>query len=112
MTNEEYEALCLDAVGYLKELDSRIAEGEHGVALLQEERREIINRYNLNKTCKSLADHEFTIESMHTCVKCGAKFDDDYNLNKCAHNNTYEFRSIGYPAELRCSDCGELLSCE
>ena len=58
MTNTEYEAACVTAAGCferfegehrLKQYDDMIAQVERTLDRLQVERREIINRYNLNK---------------------------------------------------------------
>lgn len=59
MTNNEYEAACVVAAGCyerfegemkLQQYDAVIAQTEATLARLHAERREIVNRYNLNKT--------------------------------------------------------------
>ena len=58
MTNTEYEAACVTATKCydrfegehrLKQYDEMIAQVEKTLARLQEERRELVNRYDLNK---------------------------------------------------------------
>ncbi|EDQ4670293.1 hypothetical protein C3U35_004389 [Salmonella enterica subsp. enterica serovar Oranienburg] len=58
MTNQEYEAASIAAAGCydrfegehkLMQCDAIIAQTEATLARLQEQRREIINHYNLNK---------------------------------------------------------------
>lgn len=58
MTNTEYEAACITAAKVydrfegehkLKQQDATIAQAEATLARLQADRREIVNRYNLNK---------------------------------------------------------------
>lgn len=58
MTNPEYEAACITAAKVydrfegehkLKQQDAIIAQAEATLARLQEQRREIVNQYNLNK---------------------------------------------------------------
>lgn len=58
MTNPEYEAACLTAAQcslrfegehLLKQYDEIIAAAELSLDRLREARREIVNRYNLNK---------------------------------------------------------------
>nr|DAH52799.1 MAG TPA: hypothetical protein [Caudoviricetes sp.] len=58
MTNQEYEAACITAAKCydrfegehkLKQCDGHIATLEAALAKAQEARREICNRYNLNK---------------------------------------------------------------
>lgn len=58
MTNEEYEAACITAAGCydrfegehkLKQMDEIIKNLETSLANLHEQRREIVNQYNLNK---------------------------------------------------------------
>lgn len=56
MTNEEYEKMAVEAAlaeaeGALSTLDGQISYYEKHLLALQERRREIINRYNLNKLC-------------------------------------------------------------
>lgn len=76
MTNSEYEAASVAAAGCydrfegehkLKQWDEHIATLEAALAKAQEARREIVNKYNLNK-CK----HEYTWDSASKCVKCGS----------------------------------------
>ena len=58
MTNQEYEASCLVAVGYLPqvkvehpldEIDAQIADAERALSRLHERRRELVNLHGLNK---------------------------------------------------------------
>ena len=58
MTNEEYEAACITAARCcdrfegehkLKQMDEIINNLEKSLANLHEQRREIVNQYNLNK---------------------------------------------------------------
>lgn len=58
MTNEEYEAACITAAGCydrfegehkMKQMDEIIKNLETSLANLHEQRREIVNKYNLNK---------------------------------------------------------------
>lgn len=81
MTNAEYECSCIGAANApcrtegerkLEAKDNAIAVLEATLALMQEERREIINRYNLNKC--SHAWSEFAMLGLPVtlrCVKCG-----------------------------------------
>ena len=81
MTNTEYEAASITAAGCydrfegehrLKQYDEMISQVEKTLARLQEERREIVNFYNLNK-----CEHEYTWDSAFKCVKCGASRPSD-----------------------------------
>lgn len=67
MTNTEYEAACITATKCfdrfegehrLKQYDEMIAQVEKTLARLQEERRELVNRYDLNKLAMALVDDE------------------------------------------------------
>ena len=58
MTNQEYEAASITAAGYadkfegehkLKQMDEIIKNLETSLANLHEQRREIVNQYNLNR---------------------------------------------------------------
>lgn len=52
MTNNEYEKACVEsALGMyaIEECDKTIAELEKALSVVQEHRRELINRFNLNK---------------------------------------------------------------
>ncbi len=79
MTNQEYEAACVTAAGCydrfegehkLKQWDEQIATLEAALAKAQEQRREIVNQYNLNK-----CQHDFDLQLDGTpyfkCLKCG-----------------------------------------
>lgn len=79
MTNTEYEAACITATKCydrfegehrLKQYDEMIAQVEKTLARLQEERRELVNRYDLNK-----CEHDFDLYPdgvpSHKCFKCG-----------------------------------------
>lgn len=81
MTNAEYEKLCVDsarkttkevAAEAVKNLDEKIKDAEKALQHLQEARRELVNRYDLNK-----CDHTFEIkyyphnmDSYLFCSKC------------------------------------------
>lgn len=79
MTNSEYEAASITAAGYadkfegehkLKQCDKAIAVLEESLARLQAERREIVNRYDLNK-----CEHKWVMtdpECFQECCKGGA----------------------------------------
>lgn len=97
MTNSEYEAACVTAAKVydrfegehkLKQQDAIIAQTEATLARLQEQRREIVNQYNLNKTfdccnptaaeLELLRNGDFCAEelwggSRPTCPKCVGK---------------------------------------
>lgn len=52
MTDREYEKACVEsALGMyaIEECDRTIAELEKALSVVQEHRRELINRFNLNK---------------------------------------------------------------
>ncbi|HDV6949868.1 hypothetical protein JSSK01_06 [Escherichia phage JSSK01] len=52
MTDREYEKACVEsALGMyaIEECDKTIAELEKALSVVQEHRRELINRFNLNK---------------------------------------------------------------
>lgn len=79
MTNTEYEAACVTATKCydrfegehrLKQYDEMIAQVEKTLARLQEERRELVNRYDLNK-----CEHDFDLQlddvPYFKCLKCG-----------------------------------------
>ncbi|MGL5904231.1 MAG: hypothetical protein ACRCZO_16230 [Cetobacterium sp.] len=79
MTNSEYEAASITAAGYadkfegehkLKQCDKAIAVLEASLARLQAERREIVNRYDLNK-CKHRP--EWDIDGDCFCLECGER---------------------------------------
>lgn len=80
MTNPEYEAACITAAKVydrfegehkLKQLDEIIAQAEATLARLQEQRREIVNQYNLNK-CEH--DFDYNPKDMRgQWVKCGVQ---------------------------------------
>ena len=79
MTNEEYEAACITAAGCydrfegghkLRQIDEIIKNLETSLANLHEQRREIVNFYNLNK-CK----HDYVWHTGYAhwyCSKCEA----------------------------------------
>ena len=79
MTNTEYEAASIAAASCydrfegehrLKQYDEMIAQVEKTLARLQEERRELVNRYDLNK-CR----HDYVWHTGYAhwyCSKCGA----------------------------------------
>lgn len=80
MTNTEYEAACVTAAKVydrfegahkLKQQDAIIAQAEATLARLQEQRREIVNQYNLNK-----CEHEWDFHptpGASVCIKCGER---------------------------------------
>lgn len=80
MTNEEYEAASIAAAGCydrfegehkLKQMDEIIKNLETSLANMHEQRREIVNQYNLNK-CK----HDYVWHTGYAhwyCSKCEAK---------------------------------------
>lgn len=77
MTNTEYEAACITAAGCydrfegehrLKQYDEMIAQVEKTLARLQEERRELVNRYDLNKCEHTAAQVD---EDTGFCSGCG-----------------------------------------
>jgi len=79
MTNTEYEAACITAAGCydrfegehkLKQMDEIIKNLETSLANLHEQRREIVNQYNLNKCKHSYVWH--TGYARWYCSKCGA----------------------------------------
>lgn len=52
MTNNEYEKICVESalgIYLLKECDKKIADLEKALTVVQEHRRELVNRFNLNK---------------------------------------------------------------
>lgn len=95
MTNTEYEAASIAAAGCynrfegehrLKQYDEMIAQVEKTLARLQAERREIVNRYDLNKPC----DHDLSFDPAkglraYSCHKCGLvgyrEADDDQHAH-------------------------------
>lgn len=80
MTNTEYEAASIAAAGCydrfegehkLKQYDEMIAQVDRTLARLQEERRELVNRYDLNK-----CEHDYVWHTGYAhwyCSKCEAK---------------------------------------
>lgn len=77
MTNAEYEKLCVDsarkttkevAAEAVKNLDEKIKDAEKALQHLQEARRELVNRYDLNK-CHHVPDWD--IYGNCFCVDCG-----------------------------------------
>lgn len=80
MTNAEYEKSCVTAAQQaarfegehkLEQCDKAIAVLEASLKRLQEERREIVNRYSLNK-CEHIWSLN-TAQTNRTCVACGEK---------------------------------------
>lgn len=78
MTNQEYEAASISAAGCydrfegehkLKQIDEHIATLEAALAKAHEQRREIVNFYNLNKCEHSFV--WFTVPGGWACSKCG-----------------------------------------
>ena len=86
MTNQEYEDASIAAAGCydrfegehkLKQWDEQIATLEAALAKAQEARREIVNRYGLNK-----CEHSwlyFESDMGRRCVKCGVEHDNQSN---------------------------------
>lgn len=79
MTNAEYEKLCVDsarkttkevAAEAVKNLDEKIKDAEKALRHLQEARRELVNRYDLNK-----CDHAWVkiLSGGLRCFKCGTE---------------------------------------
>ncbi len=80
MTNTEYEAACITAAKVydrfegehrVRQYDEQIKMAEATLARLQEQRREIVNQYNLNK-----CEHSwlyFESDMGRRCVKCGVE---------------------------------------
>ncbi|QHJ79755.1 MAG: hypothetical protein [Caudoviricetes sp.] len=80
MTNEEYEAASIAAAGCydrfegehkLKQWDEQIATLESALAKAQEQRREIVNFYNLNKCEHDWGNVPHTPTSV--CRTCGER---------------------------------------
>ena len=80
VTNTEYEAACVTAAKCydrfegehkLKSVDAAIGHAEALLSRLQEQRREIVNQYNLNK-----CEHNYVWHSgfnLWCCADCGVK---------------------------------------
>lgn len=77
MTNAEYEKLCVDsarkttkevAAEAVKTLDEKIKDAEKALQHLQEARRELVNRYDLNR-CQHTANQ--VDEDTGFCSGCG-----------------------------------------
>ena len=52
MTDRDYEKACVESalgIYLIKECDKKIADLEKALSVVQEHRRELINRFNLNK---------------------------------------------------------------
>lgn len=52
MTDREYEKMMVESalgIYLIKECDKKIADLEKAMSVAQEQRRELINRFNLNK---------------------------------------------------------------
>lgn len=80
MTNTEYEAASIAAAGCydrfegehkLKQWDEQIATLEADLAKAQEQRREIVNLYNLNK-CEHVPGYQLS-GCKQFCAKCGVE---------------------------------------
>lgn len=75
MTNSEYEKLSVSAANgeaMLAHADSVIANIEAALVVAQEARREIINRYNLNKCEHDCVENvELGRKPWIMCAKCG-----------------------------------------
>ncbi|AQN31789.1 hypothetical protein G_32 [Escherichia phage G_AB-2017] len=78
MTDREYEKMMVEAVNggvdighVMHVLNTKIAVAEQMVESLYETRRELINRFNLNK-----CEHEFDYnpkDMYGQCIKCGVQ---------------------------------------
>lgn len=74
MTDREYEKMMVEAaIGteQLRLLDKDITKTAANLDLLMEKRRELINRFNLNK-----CEHEFDYnpkDMCGQCIKCGVQ---------------------------------------
>lgn len=77
MTNAEYEKLCVDsarkttkevAAEAVKNLDEKIKDAEKALQHLHEARRELVNRYDLNR-CTSVYGHKYQW-GVVGCVHC------------------------------------------
>lgn len=78
MTDREYEKMMVEAVNggvdishVMYVLNTKIAVAEQMVESLYETRRELINRFNLNK-----CEHEFDYnpkDMCGQCIKCGVQ---------------------------------------
>lgn len=78
MTDREYEKMMVEAVNsgvdishVMHVLNTKIAVAEQMVESLYETRRELINRFNLNK-----CEHEFDYnpkDMCWQCIKCGVQ---------------------------------------
>lgn len=92
MTNTEYEAASIAAANTaakfegehkLEQCDKAISVLEESLARLQAERREIVNRYDLNKCEHSFVWHmQRDLSSKWACSKCGVdrvKDDDQHS---------------------------------
>ena len=84
MTNNEYEKECnirtLSPYGELqiKEIDEKIARLEQSIAAEQERRREVINRYGLNKCRGGLL-------KIGVSYVVGEQPTEQVKINKCEH---------------------------
>lgn len=67
MNNFDYEAASITAAHKLKQIDAQIKTQEEALKRLAEQRREIINRYELNKPCDSVA----CMGKGPACAECG-----------------------------------------
>ncbi len=73
MTNNEYEKMMVEAANgrfKIEAVDAQIEAHQAALDYLNEHRRELINRYNLNK-----CEHDFDYnpkDMCGQCVKCGA----------------------------------------
>lgn len=68
MTNNEYEKMSVDAAAAqfkLDAVDAQIKAHQDALDYLNEHRRELINRYNLNK-----CSHRYLVDS-DRCPDCG-----------------------------------------
>ena len=74
MTNNEYEKLSVESANgkfKVEAIDTQINAHQSAIDYLNERRRELINRFNLNK-----CEHEFDYnpkDMCGQCVKCGVQ---------------------------------------
>lgn len=74
MTNSEYEKASVQAAtgeSLVRAADEKIKELESALEVARERRRELVNRYDLNKLC----EHDLTNDSHKVfCIKCGETY--------------------------------------
>lgn len=128
MTDREYEKMMVEAVNggadishVMHVLNTKIAVAEQMVESLYETRRELINRFNLNK-----CEHEFDYnpkDMCGQCIKCGQlSINGEYQLaafkvllmllrgeeekmNACEHD--YRLHLVDGVHRVTCLKCGK-----